>query len=138
MRAYCLLVFCDNFLCLSTFAFLYISFFMILPSIIYMYISVSLSKFALHIFLYIIYGYMNNWIYNYLKAVSEHGGRNWKMIALQVPGKNEVQCLHRWAKVLHPTLTKGPWTDEEDRRVTELVMTHGAKKWSLIAQVIYI
>ena len=24
----------------------------------------------------------------------------------------QVQCLHRWSKVLHPDLKKGPWTDE--------------------------
>jgi hypothetical protein len=25
---------------------------------------------------------------------------------------SQVQCLHRWSKVLHPDLKKGPWTDE--------------------------
>jgi hypothetical protein len=41
-----------------------------------------------------------------------HGGKNWKKIAAALPGKTEVQCLHRWSKVLNPKLTKGPWTDE--------------------------
>ena len=27
-------------------------------------------------------------------------------------GKTEVQCLHRWTKVLNPSLTKGPWTEQ--------------------------
>jgi len=49
-------------------------------------------------------------------------------------GKTEVQCLHRWTKVLNPNLTKGPWTDDEDRKVVELVEKYGAKKWSVIAQ----
>ena len=40
---------------------------------------------------------------------------------------------HRWQKVLNPELVKGPWTAEEDARVVDLVNTHGAKKWSLIA-----
>lgn len=44
--------------------------------------------------------------------MAEYGGRNWKLIAAQVAGKSEVQCLHRWTKVLNPSLTKGPWTDE--------------------------
>jgi len=44
-----------------------------------------------------------------------------------------VQCLHRWQKVLNPELTKGPWTDEEDQKVRDLVAKYGAKKWSLIA-----
>jgi hypothetical protein len=67
-------------------------------------------------------------------AVSIHNQKNWKSIASFLPGKTEVQCLHRWTKVLNPTLTKGPWTEEEDKRVVELVEKHGAKKWSLIAQ----
>ena len=45
-----------------------------------------------------------------------------------------MQCLHRWTKVLNPNLTKGPWTDDEDRKVVELVEKYGAKKWSVIAQ----
>ena len=46
------------------------------------------------------------------KAVDIHGGKNWKQIATFLPGKTEVQCLHRWTKVLDPQLTKGPWTEQ--------------------------
>jgi len=67
-------------------------------------------------------------------AVEEHGAKNWKLISSRLPGRSEVQCLHRWQKVLKPSLIKGPWTAEEDRKVVELVKKHGAKKWSLIAQ----
>jgi len=28
------------------------------------------------------------------------------------PDKSEVQCLHRWKKVLNPELVKGHWTKE--------------------------
>jgi hypothetical protein len=35
--------------------------------------------------------------------------------------------------VLNPELVKGPWTAEEDAKVIDLVSTHGAKKWSVIA-----
>lgn len=28
------------------------------------------------------------------------------------PDRSEVQCLHRWQKVLNPDLVKGPWTQE--------------------------
>ena len=55
------------------------------------------------------------------QAVSMHDGKNWKSIASFLEGKTEVQCLHRWTKVLNPNLTKGPWTDDEDRLVVELV-----------------
>jgi len=67
------------------------------------------------------------------EAVEEHGAKNWKLISSRLPGRSEVQCLHRWQKVLKPSLVKGPWTAEEDRKVVELVKEHGAKKWSLIA-----
>ena len=61
-------------------------------------------------------------------------GKNWKLVAKFLEGKTEVQCLHRWTKVLNPSLTKGPWTEEEDQMVIDLVGRIGAKKWSQIAQ----
>lgn len=66
-------------------------------------------------------------------AVEENGAKNWKLISQRLPQRSEVQCLHRWQKVLKPSLVKGPWTEEEDRKVVELVKKYGAKKWSLIA-----
>lgn len=67
------------------------------------------------------------------QIVEDHGAKNWKLISSHLPGRTEVQCLHRWQKVLKPTLVKGPWTAEEDRKVIELVGKYGPKKWSLIA-----
>jgi nuclear transport factor 2 (NTF2) superfamily protein len=54
-------------------------------------------------------------------AVKKHGGKNWKKIAESLHGRTDVQCLHRWQKVLNPSLVKGPWTEEEDRLVLQLV-----------------
>lgn len=68
------------------------------------------------------------------RAVREFGGRNWKMIASNLRGRSDVQCLHRWQKVLRPGLVKGPWTPEEDETVIRLVKQHGTKKWSHIAR----
>lgn len=68
------------------------------------------------------------------RAVREHGGKNWKKIACCLEGRSDVQCLHRWQKVLRPGLVKGPWTSEEDETVARLVHLHGTKKWSLIAR----
>lgn len=75
--------------------------------------------------------------------------------------RTDVQCLHRWQKVLNPELVKGPWTKEvrqlggsdnvctfmhrhltavsdihiqEDDKIASLVGKLGAKRWSLIAQ----
>lgn len=68
------------------------------------------------------------------EAVSEFGGKSWKKIAARLPGRTDVQCLHRWQKVLKPGLIKGPWTPEEDAKVVKLVKLHGNKKWSFIAR----
>jgi len=68
------------------------------------------------------------------KAVKEFGGKNWKKIASRLHGRTDVQCLHRWQKVLRPGLVKGPWTPEEDETVIRLVEVHGTKKWSHIAR----
>ena len=69
-------------------------------------------------------------------AVAETGAKNWKNIAKKLPLRTEVQCLHRWQKVLKPSLVKGPWTPQEDAKVLELVQRYGAKKWSVIASQI--
>jgi len=47
-------------------------------------------------------------------AVAAVGPQNWKMIAQDFLGeqRSDVQCLHRWQKVLQPGLVKGPWTKE--------------------------
>ncbi|KAI3913001.1 hypothetical protein MKX01_019124 [Papaver californicum] len=68
------------------------------------------------------------------KAVESFKGKNWKKIASTLPHRTEVQCLHRWQKVLHPDLVKGPWTLEEDDKMMELVSKYGPSKWSLIAK----
>jgi hypothetical protein len=67
-------------------------------------------------------------------AVKELNGKNWKKIASFVQGKTEVQCLHRWAKVLNPDLVKGPWTQQEDEMIIALVQEYGPEKWSTIAE----
>ncbi|XP_070843423.1 transcriptional activator Myb [Chaetodon trifascialis] len=68
------------------------------------------------------------------KLVELHGSEDWKIIASLLTNRTDVQCQHRWQKVLNPELIKGPWTKEEDQRVIELVQKYGAKRWSVIAK----
>lgn len=67
-------------------------------------------------------------------AVQRFKGKNWKKIAECFKDRTDVQCLHRWQKVLNPELVKGPWSKEEDEIMIELVNKYGPKKWSTIAQ----
>ncbi|KAG8078448.1 hypothetical protein GUJ93_ZPchr0007g5089 [Zizania palustris] len=70
------------------------------------------------------------------KAVEAFKGRSWKKIAEFFPDRTEVQCLHRWQKVLNPELIKGPWTQEEDNQIIDLVKKYGPTKWSIIAKAL--
>ncbi|CAI9772351.1 unnamed protein product [Fraxinus pennsylvanica] len=67
-------------------------------------------------------------------AVQRLKGKNWKKIAECFKNRTDVQCLHRWQKVLNPELVKGPWSKEEDEIIIDLVKKFGPKKWSSIAQ----
>jgi hypothetical protein len=70
-------------------------------------------------------------------AVKQHGPKNWKKISMLAfeGARTDVQCLHRWQKVLRPGLVKGPWSAYEDKIVFDLVTHHGVGniKWSVIA-----
>ncbi|XP_064601947.1 myb-related protein A-like [Liolophura sinensis] len=68
------------------------------------------------------------------KIVENHGQHDWKLISSFFPDRSDIQCQHRWYKVLNPELIKGPWTKEEDEKVVHLVKVHGPKKWTLISK----
>ncbi|OEL31841.1 Myb-related protein 3R-1 [Dichanthelium oligosanthes] len=70
------------------------------------------------------------------RAVQTYQGKNWKKIAECFPDRTDVQCLHRWQKVLNPELVKGPWSKEEDEIIVQMVNKYGPKKWSTIAQAL--
>jgi hypothetical protein len=67
-------------------------------------------------------------------AVDAVGARNWKAIAAEYlhGARTDVQCLHRWQKVLRPGLKKGNWTEEEDKIIL-LCMAEGVSKWAQVA-----
>jgi len=71
------------------------------------------------------------------KAVEAIGPKNWRRISKDFLGgrRSDVQCLHRWQKVLRPGLVKGPWTKDEDKQIVECIKS-GVTKWSEIAELI--
>ena len=66
--------------------------------------------------------------------IEEHGNTDWKVVASFLPGRTESACQNRWQKVLKVGLTRGPWTDDEDKKLMQLVETFGPRKWSAIAE----
>ncbi|CAN0826330.1 Transcription factor MYB3R-1 [Linum grandiflorum] len=68
------------------------------------------------------------------QAVKRFKGKNWKKIAEFFKDRTDVQCLHRWQKVLDPELVKGPWSKEEDEIIIASVHKYGPTKWSAISQ----
>ena len=72
------------------------------------------------------------------KFITEtNGKKNWSLISKRI-NKSEVECIHRWQKVLNPNVPKPkkrrPWTKEEDALVKKLVDNHGPSKWTFIAE----
>jgi hypothetical protein len=47
-----------------------------------------------------------HWVSCYVPSAAEHFG-----------DRSDVQCLHRWQKVLNPDVHKGPWTADEDEAI---------------------
>lgn len=70
------------------------------------------------------------------RLVAFYGARNWKRISEHFTNRSDVQCLHRWQKVLNPALNKGPWTAQEDKCICEFVKEHGPTKWSHLAKLL--
>ena len=67
-------------------------------------------------------------------GVSVVGARQWKRISVEFlhNQRSDVQCLHRWQKVLRPGLVKGSWEKEEDETIVRCIQ-NGIVKWSEIA-----
>eukprot|EP00559_Dactyliosolen_fragilissimus_P003035 CAMPEP_0184865066 /NCGR_PEP_ID=MMETSP0580-20130426/16851_1 /TAXON_ID=1118495 /ORGANISM="Dactyliosolen fragilissimus" /LENGTH=525 /DNA_ID=CAMNT_0027364087 /DNA_START=101 /DNA_END=1675 /DNA_ORIENTATION=+ len=65
---------------------------------------------------------------------------DWAKVATLVGNvRKSAECMRRYNKISGNRASekagalKGPWTEEEDRKVLSLVMANGAKKWSQIA-----
>lgn len=58
-------------------------------------------------------------------AVEKYGVPNWTKIANQVPNRDASQCSGRWKGTLDPNIRKGLWTEEEDKKLIDMVAKHG-------------
>lgn len=71
-----------------------------------------------------------------LAGVYHYGSDNWKAVARFLGnGRNRAQCSQRWARGLNPKISKRNWTEEENKRLEELVRIHGDKSWTKISAI---
>lgn len=69
------------------------------------------------------------------RLVDEHGTKNWEKVSKTLgTGRSEEECTLRWHRAIKPSLVKGPWTDEEDKRLMDLVKEYGPKRWTQISE----
>lgn len=65
---------------------------------------------------------------------------DWAEVASRIGNsRKSAECMRRYNKISgirggeKAAALKGPWTAEEDKKIIDLVMAHGAKRWSQIA-----
>ena len=59
-------------------------------------------------------------------------GVDWNTIGTMFPGRNAKQVLSHWRKVANPSIVRGSWTAEEDRKILTWVAQTGPRKWSIL------
>ena len=70
-------------------------------------------------------------------AVANNKASSWATIAEAVPGRNHVQCFHRWTEALKPGLVKGAWSEAEDQLLIHLKASSGQKtSWGQLSQLV--
>ncbi|KAL4961541.1 uncharacterized protein BDV14DRAFT_203727 [Aspergillus stella-maris] len=60
--------------------------------------------------------------------------RDWRAVAEKLPGRSNKDCRKRWFK-LDSKINKGPWSQEENKRLHEAVARYSTV-WTEVAQVV--
>ncbi|KAH7426815.1 hypothetical protein KP509_10G017900 [Ceratopteris richardii] len=68
------------------------------------------------------------------KLVAEFGPQNWNLIADRLQGRSGKSCRLRWFNQLDPRINRGPFTEEEEKRLLAAHRFHG-NKWACIARL---
>ncbi|KAL8792168.1 MAG: hypothetical protein Q9195_005264 [Heterodermia aff. obscurata] len=71
------------------------------------------------------------------EAVAQHDCTNidWQEVATHLEGRTNKDCRKRWVYALRSVVNKGPWVQDEDRRLKAGVELHGCK-WSKVSEVV--
>lgn len=67
--------------------------------------------------------------------VRQNGPRSWPRITTILPHRSSKQCRERWFNHLDPSVSKVPWTPEEDKIIYEQHQKLGGK-WSMISKLL--
>ena len=71
-----------------------------------------------------------------LYGIMKNGLSKWGDIATFVGnGRTRSQCSQRWNRCLDPTIVKDKWSEEDDRKLFDLVHKYGPHSWARIAQI---
>lgn len=70
-----------------------------------------------------------------IQFVEEYGCHAWPKVSTVLPHRTAKQCRERWFNNLDPSVTKTPWTTEEDDLIFQNYLKFGPK-WSTIAHFI--
>jgi hypothetical protein len=71
-----------------------------------------------------------------LRTLFATHGKQWSVIASQIPNRNPAQVASRWDKCINPALMKGPFSPEEDALLIEYVQTRGTQAWPGVTSVL--
>ena len=70
-----------------------------------------------------------------ITEVEKHEGRlNWHSICHRVPGRTAKQCRERWHSQLDPSISREPWSSQEEKVLIQLHHEMG-NKWTEIANI---
>jgi hypothetical protein len=62
-------------------------------------------------------------------------GTSWVRVAEYVPGRTNDQCNERWTGQLNAGSSKNVWSEDEDRKLIEMVNSEG-RQWKAISKKI--
>jgi len=68
------------------------------------------------------------------EQIDNHGGPgNWTAIAEALVGRSSKSCRLRWCNQLNPSVKRGPFTEEEDKKILAAHAVYG-NKWAVISR----
>ena len=63
-------------------------------------------------------------------------GNAWHEVARFVAGRNSEQCRDRYQDYLSPSVTKGRWSEEQDKALLKVVEQVGEGKWREVSRIL--